>query len=288
MPPTLRKAYWHDLAARRTFQQFILDIHGLDFARWEQAGYWDEDYSPWSYFDGERLAASLCIYTMPAVIGGQACHVAQVSGVGTAPEHRLRGLNRQLHEMALAEALRQHRFAFLYADEEAVPFYRKCGFRPVDNHAVVVPLPEAAPQDGLVKLDMDDPAQRDAVYCLAQARTPASHEFSTHNPKLVMFHALYPLRHHVFRVPALNCVVMMKREPGRTVVYDLLAETLPSFDALAPYLGGRHTREVEFRFAPDRLGAPSGERVPLPGDNVHVMGDFPLGERPVFPATSQA
>jgi len=288
MSPQLRTAYWHDPAARRRFQQFILQIHGLDFARWEQAGYWDDDYSPWSFFEGDRLLASVCIYTMPAVVQGQACQVAQVSGVGTQPDLRRQGLNRRLHQQALPAALQAHRFAFLYADDEAVPFYRACGFRPVVNHAVRLPMPTDRTQDALVSVDVDDPAQRDALYRLAQRRAPASQEFSTQTPKLLMFHALYGQRQQVWRVPALDCVVMMKREPGRTVVYDVLAERLPRFEALAPYLGLDGGSTLEFRFVPDALGAPPGERVPLEGHNVHVMGDFPLGEQPVLPATSQA
>lgn len=132
MTPTLRTAYWHDPAARQSFRDFILRIHGVDFSAWDSAGYWDDDYKPYSYFMGERLVASLCIYAMPALVNGRVCDVVQVSGVGTLPEYRLQGLNRRLHELA-AQAPAKHRFAFLYADEDAVPFYRKCGFRPVSE-----------------------------------------------------------------------------------------------------------------------------------------------------------
>ncbi len=144
MTPTLRKAYWQDLAARRSFIDFMRQIFNIDFTRWDSAGYWDDDYSPYSYFEGERVVSSLCIYTMHALVSGRACKVAQVSGVGTLKEYRRQGLNRRLHETALAEALAQHRFAFLYADDDAVAFYRNRGFRPVNAYAVVAPLPSVA------------------------------------------------------------------------------------------------------------------------------------------------
>ena len=286
--PTFRTAYWSDPGARQAFRDFILRIHRVDFGAWERAGYWDDDYRPYSYFVGEQVVANVCIYTMPALVDGQACRVAQVSGVGTLPEYRLRGLNRRLHQVALADALPHHRFVFLHADEEAVPFYRKCGFRPVQAHALVLPLPPAAPDRNMEKLDVEDPAVRDALYRLACARAPVSRSFSTMNAKLLMYHLLYRLRDHAWRIPSLDAVALMKRDAVRPVLYDILARDLPRLGPLAPYLAADGAREVEIRFPQDQLGAPAGELRELHGQNVHVMGEFELGKRPVFPFTSQA
>ena len=46
MTVVLRTAYWQDLAARRSFQEFIKQIFGLDFGRWESAGYRDDARVP--------------------------------------------------------------------------------------------------------------------------------------------------------------------------------------------------------------------------------------------------
>lgn len=288
MTPTLRTAYWHDLAARQSFKDFILGIHGVDFSEWDSAGYWDDDYSPYSYFEGERLVASLCIYTMPALVNGEFCKVAQVSGVGTLPECRLQGLNRRLHEIALADTLAAHRFVFLYADDEAVPFYRKCGFRPTPVHAVIAPLPEVAPDRGIEKLDLNDGAVRDSLYRLACDRALVSQVFSTLNPKLEMYHLLYRLRDYTWRIPALEAVVLMKRDGAKVVVYDILAPEMPRLQQLAPFLAAGGAREVEFRFPVDQLDVPSRRLRELAGQNVHVMGAFDLGPQPVLPFTSQA
>lgn len=288
MTPTLRTAYWHDPQARQSFKDFILRIHGVDFSDWEAAGYWDEDYSPYSYFAGDRLVASLCIYTMPAVVNGEACTVAQVSGVGTLPEYRLQGLNRRLHEIALADTLAGRRFVFLYADDEAVPFYRKCGFRPVQAHAAVVPLPETRADAAIEKLDLGERAVRESIYGLACARLPVSRVFATMNPRLVMYHLLYGLRDRIWRIPSIDAVVPMKFDGGTAVVYDILARKLPRFEQLAPFLAAGGAREVEFRFPVDQLQVPDFRLRELAGENVHVMGAFDLGPQPVFPFTSQA
>jgi GNAT superfamily N-acetyltransferase len=288
MTTILRTAYWHDLAARQAFKDFIFQIHRVDFGKWDAAGYWDDDYSPYSYFVGDRVVASLCIYTMHARVNGEDCKVAQVSGVGTLPEYRRQGLNRSLHEIALPEALAEHSFAFLYADDEAVPFYQQRGFRPMPAYAVVVPLPAVAPDSGTEKLDLNDAAVLASLYELACVRASVSQVFSTANPRLVMYHLLYRLRSHAWRIPALDAVVLMKRDGERTIVYDILARKMPRFDELVPFLAGGEAREVEFRFAVDSLDVPTWKLRELPGENLHVMGEFDLGPQPVFTFTSQA
>lgn len=288
MPPTLRTAYWHDARARQSFKDFILGIHRVDFSAWEAAGYWDDDYCPYSFFEGGRLVASLCIYTMPALVNGERCKVAQVSGVGTLPEYRRRGLNRRLHEVALAEAMKDHRFAILFADDEAVPFYRRVGFRPAAAHAVVVPLPRVTPDTRVERLDVRDAEVLDSLYRLACARAPVSRIFSTANPKLMMYHLLYRLREHVWRIPALDAVVPMKRDGDKVVVYDILSRSIPRLEELAPFLAGDGVREAEFRFPVDQLGVETSRKRELAGDNLHVMGGFDLGPEPVVPFTCQA
>ena len=288
MTPTFRTAYWQDPAARQSFKDFIKQIFRLDFSAWDNAGYWDDDYNPYSYFSGDRVVSSLCIYTMHARVNGRDCKVAQVSGVGTLAEYRGQGLNRRLHEIALAEALAEHRFAFLYADDDAVPFYRRRGFRPVSAYTVVVPLPAVVPDPGIEKLDASDGAVRDSIYRLACVRAPVSHVFSTANPRLVMYHLLYRLRDHAWRIPALDAVVLMKSDGAKTVVYDILARELPRFEQLAPFLVAGGAREVEFRFPVDALDVPARTLRELPNENFHVMGEVDLGPQPVLPFTSQA
>ena len=288
LTPILRTAYWHDLAARQAFRDFIYGIHRVDFTRWDSAGYWDDDYRPYSYFVGDRVVASLCIYTMHARVNGRDCKVAQVSGVGTLPEYRRQGLNRSLHEIALPKALAEHSFAYLYADDEAVPFYRNRGFRPMPASAVVVPLPSVAPDPAIEKLDLADATVLDALFGLACVRAPVSQVFSTANPRLMMYHLLYRLPNHVWRIPALDAVVLMKRDGERTIVYDILARKLPTFGQLAPFLAGNDAREVVFRFPVDALEVPSWTLRELPGENFHVMGPADLGPQPVLPFTATA
>src|SRR5687768_12930919 len=287
MDLSFRTRYWRDLEARTAFISFIKAIHNVDFAEWNAAGYWDDDYVPFSYFCGDRVVASVCIYTMPALVAGVNCRIAQVSGVGTVPEFRLKGLNRKLHEIALAWARTDHRFAFLFSDTEAMPFYSKVGFRPALEFAPFVRLPGAKAKDGLVKLDLRDPSELEAVYELACKRSAISNVLANFNPKLVMFHAMYSLREHAYRIADLNTVVFIKREGANTVLYDVLARDLPSFEELYPYLSSGADETFEFRFPADRLDPGDVRLRELKGSNLHVMGQSGLNPH-ILPFTSHA
>jgi GNAT superfamily N-acetyltransferase len=283
---SFRTGYWNDTKARAAFIDFIRTIHNVDFTEWDAAGYWDDDYIPFSWFAGNRLVANACVYTMPAIVGGEACRIAQISGVGTAPEYRRRGLNRKLHEAALAFALRDHRFAFLFSDEDAMPFYAKVGFVRVADHAPFVRLAGTAPRGGLERIDLGSKPELDALYELACARAPLSEVLSNFNPKLLMYHAIYTLREHAWRIPALGATVFMKRSGAKTIVYDVLARDLPDFDSLYPYLSSGTAEEFEFRFPTDRLEI-AGAQLREVKSNAHVIGaDAP--DQWVFPFTAHA
>ena len=88
MDLAMRTEYWDDPKALRAFKEFMVKIFGLDFSEWESGGYWDNAYTPFSFFNGETVVASVCIYLLDAVIDGNTTCVAQISGVGTLAEWR--------------------------------------------------------------------------------------------------------------------------------------------------------------------------------------------------------
>lgn len=286
---TLKTAYWGDSQARSAFKQFILGIHGLDFGAWETAGYWDDAYTPFSFFDGETVVASVCIYLLDAVVDGHPTRLVQISGVGTLPQWRRRGLNRELTEIGLDWARDKYTGLFLFADTDAIPFYERCGFRPLDEFVESVKVPSVPHRGGAVRLDCEDRDDLDRIYELARRRAPVSNSFSVLNAKLVMFHVLYRLRNSVYEIPELGCIVFLQRHNGCLKLLDVLGERIPSLEELYPYIARESDRFIEFHFHADRLGLDDTSRRtrPLLGNNCFVRGAFPV-DRPVFPYTSRA
>ena len=287
MSLVLRSAYWSDRGARDAFKRFIFEIHGLDFAEWESAGYWDEAYTPFTFFTGEKVVASVCIYLLDAVIRGEAVRIAQVSGVGTLPEWRRKGLNRRLTEVGLDWAHGKHRGVFLFANTEAIPFYERCGFTPFTEYVARVEQRPVEGREGCVKLDSGRKAERDKIYEYARRRAPVSNEFGVLSAKLLMFHALGGLRSHIYEIPDLGCLVFCRRDSNCLRIYDVVGARIPGWHELYPYIARESDRFIEYHFHPDKLGVEGARIVPLIGNSCFVKGTFPV-PRPVFPFTCRA
>jgi len=286
-----RDGYWADLAARGAFKRFLVEVHGLDLSAWESAGYWDDDhYRAYSYFDAEgRVVSSVCVYSLKMVVGGSPCRGAQISGVGTLPEYRRQGLNRRLTEIALEQVGPDHDFVFLFSDPDASPFYRRCGFQPLEEHFPYVEVEPRALKPGMRVLDLDVPADRSRVERLAALRTPVSETLGVSSPGLFMFHALYQFPDRLHDIPELDVVVALRREGTQLTVYDVVGSSVPRFDELYPYLASPETTEIGFYFVPDRLAIEDPSWRPLPENHLFDRGEFPLrAERFVFPFTAHA
>lgn len=287
---TFRTGYWEDRRATRQFREFLISIHGLDLSLWERMGYWDhEHYSAFSLFDGDRIVATANLYSMEMVVEGVRRRLGQFSGVGTSPEFRGLGLNRWLTEQALESAGATHDGFFLFADEDAVPFYAKCGFVQVDETIAALSVTPPAGAPGLRKLDPGDDDDLSLLYQLARERSPVSDLLGAWNAKLLMFHCLYTLRDCLYYIPDLDTAVFFEVDSGVMTLFDVVARKVPSFTELHPYIAGTRHHEIRFFFMPDRMGVEPTSWTVLEDNHLHVLPPLHLPEpRRLFPYVSRA
>ena len=285
----------HDPAGRAAYIHFTQQIHGLDLSRWSELGYWDDNYVSFSFFDGGRVVSSVSVYLLPMVVAGQVCRVPQLSGVGTDPAYRRRGLNRELTQRALAWCAEQGAspFCFFFADEDAFPFYARCGFRRATQHRFTAPVrsPHAQPPAPR-RLDFDSADDRALLERLATNRAPASRAVGCTSANLLMFHALYTVRDCAYWLADLNVVVFARLREGVLYLADVVGPQLPAWSDLLPRLPGvDQARSIEFLFGPDLLQPPDLHSWPDDQDDgTHLGGSgFPL-EREAFrfPFTARA
>jgi ribosomal protein S18 acetylase RimI-like enzyme len=284
---TFHTAYHDDDERRRALIAFVRSIHGLDLTAWDEAGYWDPRYRPFSLFDGDDVVSNVCVYSMRMVVNGEPTDLAQISAVGTAEPQRQRGLNSELTRRALAWADERHAFTFLFADEEAVAYYRKRGFEPLDETRPRVRPEARPPMPGARKLDLNEPADRRFFAEAVQARAPVSNRLGALEPRLTMFHALYGYLGDLLAVDELGAVVACSRSAGMLTISDVVAPVMPDFKELYPYLASGEAEDVTFDFECDALGVQPFERIPYDG-GAHVRGASPLRSPIVFPETARA
>ncbi len=279
--------YWDNPEAREAFKAFIQDIHGLDFSEWEARGYWDDAYAPFSYFKDGRVISSVCIYLLDAIVAGRQTKLAQISGVGTHKNWRRKGLSRKLTELGLQWAEGRHQGVFLFADEEAIPFYHKCGFLSIKDGLEFTHADPVPKKQDIVSLDPSDQKDLDKIYTYAKNKTPISDKFSVSSAKLLMFHALYTMRSNLYEIPALESLVFFARKGDIVNVYDIVSECIPPFEEIYPYLSSKRDSRINFYFHTDKLGIRGVQTEINTGNNTFVKKSFPVST-PVFPFTSMA
>ena len=169
----LKKMYWDDPGALSAYKVFAREIHGLDFSEFEARGFWDANYTPFSLFDGERVVANVCIYSLPAIINGEQTRIAQVSAVGALPQWRRQGLTRKLLSIALDWAAEAHDGVFLFSNPDAAPFYEKCNFQAAKEFVETIPAPKTEHCDGAVRLDPGQETDLQKIYDYARNRAPS-------------------------------------------------------------------------------------------------------------------
>ncbi len=290
MDLTYRDNYWNDHEAKAEFNRFLNEIHGLDLTRWGEFGYWDRQYRPFSFFDEDRIIASLCVYSMDMTIDGKRKKVAQISGVGTAEEYRRKGLNSELTRIALEWARPRHEFFFLFADEDARMFYKAGGFREVREHRVSIAAPRVSLRSGTRHLDIEDDADRKLIENLARVRAPVSNLLGVHNFKLFMFWCLYFLKDNLYYIDKLDTLMACSRDQDKLIVHDVVAREVPRFDAIYPYIGAATDQIVEFRFMVDKMDLDETDLTLTEIDlGTHLMGIVLFESRPFqFPCTAHA
>lgn len=269
--------------------RYLLKVFGLDLHLWDNMGFWDNKYRPFSFFDNDVVVSNVCVYSMDMVVQGTSSRVAQISAVGTLPEYRRQGLSKELTEKAIEWAKSRHDFFYLFADKDAYLFYEKLGFTFVDEYQTRVPLAGKTARSGSVRLDVARKDQLDLVYRYALDRAPVSGTLGVLNDKLLMYWCLYGLRDHIYHIPDLDILVLYKRDNGVVSLYDVIGSEMPPFSDIYPYIADQRDEAVEFFFMPDRLNLKSTELVGIDDNGTHFMGNFPLANaRFIFPMTSHA
>jgi GNAT superfamily N-acetyltransferase len=287
---TYRENYWDDPDLKRQFLTFIKSIFNVDMTIWEELGYWDDRFRPFSFYDNGKLISHVCIYSLDMFVNGKRRKVAQVSSVATLEEYRRKGLNLKLSQKAIAWANQEHDFYFLFADTDAYPFYKRVGFRRINEYKIVYPLPGLNPIKGAIKLNMRKEDDRKLAYRIAGEREPVSDVLGFSNKRLFMFRIVYFLKDYIYYLPKFDILILYKRENGVMTIFDIVGKQMPSFGELYPYISDVSDTKVEFLFMTDKMDLDMDESVVIELDNgTHVMGDFPFeGQQFIFPHTCHA
>ncbi|MCP4657625.1 MAG: GNAT family N-acetyltransferase [bacterium] len=285
-----RSDYFDDPDAKASFERCTKRIFGLDFTRWKDRGLWDDQYRPFSAFVEGVCVASLCVYPSEMSVGGENKQGAQLLTVGTLPEYRSRGIQRELWERAHAGICRECDFVFLFTDDSAAGFYTRLGLRRQPEFSEAVPCPQPARSAKLRfrKLHLEQDADYATIERLARERVMVSDRLGFFNPNLLLFMFLYTYQEWTYFLEDVDAVIVAEETADRLRIHDIVATEMPRLSDVESFLAQFKKEEVEFLFCTDRLGVGPAKKRSVEDSVLFVSDDFGLDGDLVFPSSIRA
>lgn len=282
-----RSDYFNDPDAKASFERYAKAIFGLDFGRWKARGLWDDKYRAFSAFDGEECVASICVYPSQMRVGGLDKKGAQLLTVGTLPEYRGHGIQRELWKRAEAWIRRECDFTFLFTDDTAAGFYDKLGFKRQAEYFDVIKLPEPIDlvQSRFKKLDLEQDSEYGIIERLAREREMVSNRLGFLNPKLLLFMFLYYYQSWSYYLEDLDTVIVVQEKENRLRIHDIVARKMPKLSDIQTFLAQFKKDEIEFLFCTDRLGLVQPKKERVEDSLLFVSEDFKLDGQFIFPSS---
>lgn len=195
-----------DPAVRRSFDELAGRSFGLSFESWYRAGYWTDAYVPHALLYEDRVVANVSVSVMDFLYERQPKRFIQFGTVMTDPAYRHQGLARFLMEGVIEEWKPQCDGMYLYANDSAVEFYPRFGFRKAEETEHSLPI--SGGKGNAVKLDMDSAADIELLLRMFRRGNPFSKLSMLRNEGLLMFYCTQFLRDDVYYCPDFDAVVI--------------------------------------------------------------------------------
>ncbi len=249
---------------------------GIEHAR--RTGWsWEGITTPFATFTGGRCVSFVGVLGHPLVVHGEATEIAGFHAVCTASDHRRRGLARRTLAAACAWSDERFPVAKLHTDDPQV--YTGHGFRPTPTWRFESTLPRGARPERRLLQPSTSSTDAALLHDLLARRTPASHRLATADPGwLTGIDAALTgrLDTSLWYLPEHDAVVGFDDKHGRTLITEVIAETLPPAEvvlAAAP----DPAQPASWTFCPDRLDPDATPVAAPPAIGVFmVRGEWPI------------
>jgi GNAT superfamily N-acetyltransferase len=285
-----RNNYFDDPFAKASFERYAKKIFGLDFSRWKARGLWDNQYKPFSAFAGGECVASICVYPSEMRVGGVKRRGAQLLTVGTLPEYRLQGIQKEIWKRAGAWIDRECDFTFLFTDEPAAGLYEKLGLRrqPEYFERVRCPNPDSHAELRFKRLDLEQDSEYAIIERLAKEREMVSNRIGFLNPNLLLFMFLYLYQSWSYYLEDIDAVIVVEETEDRLRIHDIVARQMPKLSDIEVFLAQFKKEEIDFLFCIDRLGVDHSKKRRVKDSLLFVSDNFELEGQFVFPYSIRA
>lgn len=261
-----RSDYFDDSAAWQAVADLLEDTFGIDVIALDRFGGPDPTCTAFAWFNGAGACiANISAFALPLIIDGVVVQAAGLQSGAVRPNHRGRGLYRDVMQAALDHCDAKG-FAAVLLLTDTPDLYTRHGFRTVPQHS----FSGAAPKDGRAgtarRLQIENGDDVTLLCRLLNGRKPVSDRFAPlRQREMFLFNALLTPDVNLDFLEEDDVVVAW--QPGEDDRFELLDIVGASIPSLADILASLEisTARVNVRFAPDRL-AWKGAALPDTGD----------------------
>jgi GNAT superfamily N-acetyltransferase len=246
------------------------------FQDFHARGFWNPTYTPYTLFDGETAVANVSMFTLPLVVGGQRIEAAGIQSVMTDPDHRGKGLMKQLFAKTLEDIDQQFEATFLMTGSPEL--YTGFGFRVLQQHVFVAAYQYMPAEEvrSLQKIDFENEGELQIVRDLFQTHQPVSNQFAPLSYPSSFFLNMYNpfFNEKLYVAEELQAVLVFEVKEGTLRLFDVIAERIPTLEEIAAYVAEPFSK-IELHFGPDRFTGAAFEPVLVEGGDVlMVRGAF--------------
>jgi hypothetical protein len=223
-------------------------------------------------------------------IDGERKKGAQLLTVGTLPEFRQKGIQKEIWKRASRWISDTCDFVFLFTDDLAAGFYEKLGLRRQVEFSEIIScsVTPRKPSGYFRRLDLEEKSDYANVARLAKEREMVSERIGFYNPNLLLFMFLYCYRDFSYYLKDIDTVVVVEEKEERIRVHAVVAKKTPSLEQLMPFFSHFERKEIEFLFCTDRLGINNVTREEVTESLLFVNEDFHLEGKFMFPSSIRA
>lgn len=123
------KDYMRDDTMRHALNELTARTFGFDFESWVMNGYFEGDYIPYSFEEDGKVISNVSVNLMKFQVNEKQKNYIQIGTVMTDEHYRRQGLARKLMEQVISDYQEKCDGIYLFANLEALDFYRKLGFQ---------------------------------------------------------------------------------------------------------------------------------------------------------------
>ena len=263
---------------------------GISFRDWYARGFWPNEYNPVSMINQGRIISNISIARMKILLNGSEVSAIQLGAVGTLEEYRGQGLSRRILNYILSKYSGSVDFFFLFADEEVYDFYRKLGFRKINQSYFIDNVELPSPNFKARKLDIANPRDFDIVMRLIDNRQDLTAIFGARGYGFVtLWHVLNIHPQNLYYLPDEDAIIIKTEKDGTLKIWDIIfSDSFDIVEALPKIIESEKIKSINYYFPPDILKFVCDKIKPFEDYGLFVSGNFMQSETAFrFPPTAE-